>query len=84
MAQLLALPRGVFSGHTMPTVESLEQALRRYEAVNADSRYKVLLDRQEFQQLYGLLQTYFEQVRQVAQPAGTTPSANAGFPVHDR
>ncbi len=60
----LSLPRGIFSGHAVPTVESLEQALKRFEAVTADSRYKVLLDRQEFQQLYGLLQTYTEQVRQ--------------------
>ena len=41
----LALPRGVFSGPTVPSVESLELALKRYEAVVADSRYKVLLDR---------------------------------------
>ena len=80
----LSLPRGIFSGHAVPTVESLEQALKRFEAVAADSRYKVLLDRQEFQQLYGLLQTYTEQVRQSSQPAGTSPSANTGLPVRIR
>jgi lipid-binding SYLF domain-containing protein len=80
----LSLPRGVFSGHGVPTVESLELAIKRFEAVAADNRYKALLDRQEFQQLYGLLQTYAEQVRQVSQPAGTAPSANAGFPVRAR
>ena len=80
----LSLPRGVFTGHGVPTVESLEQALKRYEAVAADNRYKVLLDRQEFQQLYGLLQTYTEQVRQASQPAGPAPSADAGFPVRVR
>ena len=80
----LSLPRGIFSGHAVPTVESLEQALKRFEAVAADNRYKVLLDRQEFQQLYGLLQTYTEQVRQASQPAGTSPSANTGFPVRIR
>ncbi len=74
----LSLPRGVFSGQAMPTVESLEQALRRYEAVTADRRYQVLLDRPEFQQLYGLLQTYTEQVRQLSQPAGAVPTADSG------
>lgn len=80
----LALPRGVFTGHAVPTIESLEQALRRYEAVTADSRYQVLLDRQEFQQLYGLLQMYTEQVRQASPAASPPPSADAGLPVRVR
>jgi len=80
----LALPRGVFTGHAVPTIESLEQALRRYEAVIADSRYQLLLDRQEFQQLYGLLQTYTEQVRQASPAASPPPSADAGLPVRIR
>ena len=80
----LALPRGVFTGHAVPTIESLEQALRRYEAVAADSLYQVLLDRQEFQQLYGLLQMYTEQVRQASPAASPPPSADAGLPVRVR
>lgn len=81
----LSLPRGIFSGQALPTIESLDQALKRYEAVMADRRYQTLLDRAEFQQLYGLLQTYTEQVRQVTQaaaPAG--PSASNSFPLRVR
>jgi lipid-binding SYLF domain-containing protein len=80
----LALPRGVFSGENVPTVESLEQSLKRFEAIEKDSRYKVLQDRPEFQQLHGLLRTYVEQVRQAAPPAGALPSANLGVPPNTR
>jgi lipid-binding SYLF domain-containing protein len=77
----LALPRSVFSGNGVPTMESLDQSLRRFEAITKDNRYKVLLDRPEFQQLHGLLQTYADQVRQQAPPpAAGAPSANAGYP----
>ncbi|MHB8972103.1 MAG: lipid-binding SYLF domain-containing protein [Pirellulaceae bacterium] len=76
----LALPRNALSGNGMPTVESLDQSLSRFEAITKDNRYKVLLDRPEFQQLYGLLRTYAEQVRQATQPAGAPPSADAGAP----
>jgi hypothetical protein len=72
----LALPRSVFSGNGTPTMESLDQSLKRFEAITKDNRYKVLLDRPEFQQLYGLLQTYAAQVRQAAPPAGAAPSAS--------
>jgi hypothetical protein len=58
----------VFAGDSLPTVESLDQALQRFEAITRDSRYQVLLDRPEFQQLYGLLQTYTEQVRNSSEP----------------
>jgi len=81
----LSLPRGIFSGQALPMIESLDQALKRYEAVTADRRYQTLLDRAEFQQLYGLLQTYTEQVRQATQaaaPAG--PSASNSFPLRVR
>jgi hypothetical protein len=71
----------VFSGNDVPTMESLDQSLRRFEAITKDNRYKVLLDRPEFQQLYGLLQTYAEQVRQQAPPpADAAPSASVGSP----
>ncbi|MHB0957919.1 MAG: lipid-binding SYLF domain-containing protein [Pirellulaceae bacterium] len=76
----LALPRGVFSGEGIPTVESLEQSVKRFEAVSKDERYRVLLDRPEYQQLYGLLQTYLEQVRLASEPVGTGPSADVGLP----
>jgi SH3 domain-containing YSC84-like protein 1 len=61
----LALPRGVFSGEGVPSVESLEQSLRRFNRVARDSLYQVLLDRAEFQQVHGLLKIYTEQVRGV-------------------
>jgi lipid-binding SYLF domain-containing protein len=77
----LALPRGVFSGSGLPSVESLEQSLTRLDAVTRDNRYQELLDRQEFQQLHGLLQLYTEQVRQAAATPDTVPSTPAGTSV---
>jgi hypothetical protein len=70
----LALPRGVFSGSSMPSVESLEQSLKRFEAISRDPRYQLLLDRPEYQQLYGLLQTYTQQVRAATLGGDATPT----------
>jgi hypothetical protein len=80
----LALPRNALSGNGLPTIESLEQSLKRFEAVTKDNRYKVLLDRPEFQQLYGLLQTYAAQVRQATPPTSAGPSASLGPPALTR
>lgn len=74
----LALPRGVFSGSSIPSVDSLEQSLKRFEVVNRESRYQLLLDRPEYQQLYGLLQTYTQQVRASAAGADVTPTPLLG------
>jgi lipid-binding SYLF domain-containing protein len=76
----LALPRGVFFGDGVPTVESLEQVLQRYQTVQRDPQYQTLIDRPEFQQLMGLLQSYTEQVREATAAPGTNPSANLGIP----
>jgi SH3 domain-containing YSC84-like protein 1 len=76
----LALPRGVFFGDGVPTVESLEQVLQRYQTVQRDPQYQTLIDRPEFQQLMGLLQSYTEQVREATAAPGANPSANLGIP----
>ena len=74
----LSLPKGVLSGEGVPSVESLEQSLMRFERVTRDSRYSVLLEREEFQQVYGLLRTYVEQVRKRSSEAAL-PSAGTGY-----
>ncbi len=78
----LALPRGVFSGSSIPSVESLEQSLKRFDAIGREARYKLLLDRPEFQQLHGLLQTYTQQVRAAAAggDAVSTPLLGPSIP----
>ena len=76
----LALPRGVFFGDGIPTADSLDQVLLRYEALGKDGRYRPLLDRAEFQQLYGLLQSYAEQVRKATAASTANPSASLGVP----
>ncbi len=75
--QYLALPKGVFSGEGVPTQESLQQSLTRFDAVAKDSRYNRLLRRQEFQQTYGLLRTYLEHVRLLNEIPAAIPSAGA-------
>jgi hypothetical protein len=74
----LSLPNGVFSGNGVPSVESLEQSLRRFDVVTRDSRYNLLLERQEFQHVHRLLKTYTDQVRLLSRSAGT--GAGTGAP----
>jgi lipid-binding SYLF domain-containing protein len=76
----LALPRGVFLGDGVPTVESLEQVLQRYRTVQRDVQYRTLIDCPEFLELMGLLQSYTEQVREATAAPGGSPSANIGVP----
>lgn len=66
----LALPSVVFSGEGLPTPESLEQSLRRFGRVARDSRYQLLLDRTEFQEVHGLLKTYSQQVNALSATDG--------------
>lgn len=73
----LALPKGVFTGEGTPTVASLQEALQRFNAAAADSRYSVLQARPEFQRAYNLLRQY---VAQVEAATLASPSAQAGTP----
>jgi lipid-binding SYLF domain-containing protein len=54
----LALPREVFEGQNPPSVDSLHQALRQYDRVAADPKYKALADRREFRSTHRLLGEY--------------------------
>lgn len=76
----LALPFGVFSGGGVPTVESLDQVLQRYRTIQQNPQYQTLIDRPEFQELMGLLQSYAEQVREATAASGANPSAGIGIP----
>lgn len=76
----LALPIGVFSGGGVPTVESLDQVLQRYRTVQQNPQFKTLVDRPEFQELMGLLQSYTEQIREATTAPGANPSASIGIP----
>lgn len=72
--QYLALPQGVFSGEGVPTIESLQRSLRRFETVTDESKYRVLLQREEFQEAYQTLRRYYERV-EAAGPSGTGSSS---------
>ena len=75
--QYLSLPQVIFSeGQGVPTKASLQQSLQRFDAVAKEGKYNVLLQRKEFQQTYGLLRTYIEQV-DAATAASASPSASA-------
>ncbi len=73
--QYLSLPKGVLSGEGVPSLESLQQSLARFDAVAKDSKYEVLLRRPEYQETCRLLRTYTEQVRQLngLPPANSPP-----------
>jgi len=54
----LALPGEVFGGDNPPSVSALSRSLSRFDAVAAESRYRLLTQRQEFQAVHGLLREY--------------------------
>jgi lipid-binding SYLF domain-containing protein len=54
----LALPAEVVTGHPLPPGGELEPLLHRYQAVEADARYRVLSERHEFQEAHALLRRY--------------------------
>ncbi len=73
----LSLPEEIYTGRGIPTKESLQQAMQRFDAIAKEGKYNALLQRQEFQQTYGLLRTYSQHVATVSTPAAGQPSANA-------
>ena len=71
----LALPKAVFSGTGVPTMQSLDESLARFDTVAKDQRYRVLLDRAEFRKAHQLLRQYAELVRALPGPVGRGTSA---------
>ena len=59
----LALPQQVFSGGAPPPLNKLDVVIERFDRVTKDPRYRQLTQRQEFKQLYELLQVYRQQLR---------------------
>jgi lipid-binding SYLF domain-containing protein len=56
--QYLALPAEVFTGQSLPPGSTFEPYLRRYQSVVSDSRYRMLNERNEFQETHALLQRF--------------------------
>jgi hypothetical protein len=54
----LALPGQVYSGQGPPAVQALTDTLTRYDAIAKDPRYRVLVQRSEFQATHALLKKY--------------------------
>ena len=66
--RFLALPPSIYTGGAAPPVASMNDALKRFEAVSRDPRYSALIQRAEFRETYTLLQSYVQQFS--AQPQG--------------
>ncbi len=56
--RFLALPVEVYEGTNPPSVESLQQAATRFDAVARNPQYAALAQRQEFQSAYQTLRAY--------------------------
>jgi SH3 domain-containing YSC84-like protein 1 len=63
----LALPREVFSGQSDPSMDTLATVVSHYDIVAADSRYRLLTDKQSFQTAHQLVREYYR----VLQNTGT-------------
>ena len=68
----LALPPEIYSGAGTPKPEALTAAVNRYKTIAADPKYKMLAQRPEFQETYGLLKAYRD-----LQTASTIPTATS-------
>jgi lipid-binding SYLF domain-containing protein len=70
----LALPREVFEGNSAPRLDTLQHVLAQYDRVAKSPQYGSLASRGEFQQTYGLLREYVEEVsRSAARPELALP-----------
>ncbi len=65
----LALPAEVYTGQQPPSFETLQAAVKHYDAVAGDPRYRALTSRAEFRSTHQLLRQY---TASVAPPQPTT------------
>jgi SH3 domain-containing YSC84-like protein 1 len=56
--QFLTLPAGTFDGASPPDLESLKQAVQRFDTVAQDPQFAALAQRPEFQTMHQLLRGY--------------------------
>lgn len=56
--EYLAMPSGLFLNGPHPSVEQLNETLRRFDAVVSSRQYESLAARPEFQSVYGVLRHY--------------------------
>jgi SH3 domain-containing YSC84-like protein 1 len=68
----LALPPEIMNPNATVRPEALEAAVKRYKAVATDPKYKVLAQRPEFQETFGLLKAYRD-----LQSVSTVPGATS-------
>ena len=66
--QFLALPPSIYAGTGAPPAASMNDVLKRFDAVAKDPRYSALMQRPEFRETYTMLQSYVKQMS--AQPQG--------------
>jgi lipid-binding SYLF domain-containing protein len=68
----LAMPREVFGGQSDPSMDTMATVLSHYDIVAADSRYRLLTDKQAFQTTHQLVREYYR----VLQNTGTLQLGN--------
>jgi SH3 domain-containing YSC84-like protein 1 len=71
--RFLALPAGIREGANPPDVESLRQALSRFDTVAQDPQFAALSARQEFQAVYQQLRNYLNSRTAVQAPLNLPP-----------
>ena len=71
--RFLALPAGIYEGANPPDVESLRQALSRFDTVAQDPQFAALSARQEFQAVHQQLRNYLNSRTAVQSPLNLPP-----------
>jgi SH3 domain-containing YSC84-like protein 1 len=67
--RFLALPAELYEGPGVPTRESMEGALRRYEMVRGDAQFRPLAERPEFRATHEALRKYLDALSTTAGPS---------------
>jgi lipid-binding SYLF domain-containing protein len=70
----LSLPPEIYNPTGTPKPDAIAGAVNRYQAVAADAKYKVLTQRPEFQETFGLLKAYRDLQSVSTVPAGALPA----------
>jgi lipid-binding SYLF domain-containing protein len=80
----LALPPSVYTGGAAPQPASMTDALKRFDTVAKDPRYRALTQRAEFRETYALLQRYVEQLSAPEQRGLVLPPPPGGVGTADQ
>lgn len=65
----LELPQGLTQTGSAPSIPELETVIQNYQQIQLDSKYHMITNREEFQNVYQLLQDYLKELQEQSKQA---------------